>query len=186
MRTESMSAMQQAAMDRCGETGEVVLTPQEPSSISEPPAYPDGDVVGPCICGSWPGGKCLRCPPQRDVVAIVKAGGYVSDVEWECADSAPSHHAASVHTLGPWEVSGTSVIAADGGTICSTATFARPNAEDEANAVLIAKAPDMFEALEAIEFALSQGMPAAMVLDENSPIRDCIRASLTNPTEVSR
>ena len=36
----------------------------------EPVAYPDGDVVGPCICGSWPGGKCLKCPrittpPQR-------------------------------------------------------------------------------------------------------------------------
>lgn len=26
------------------------------------PAYPDGEVVGPCVCGSWPGGKCLRCP----------------------------------------------------------------------------------------------------------------------------
>jgi len=23
--------------------------------------YPAGDVVGPCICGSWPGGECLRC-----------------------------------------------------------------------------------------------------------------------------
>lgn len=27
------------------------------------PNYPKGDVAGPCICGSWPGGKCLRCPP---------------------------------------------------------------------------------------------------------------------------
>ena len=26
------------------------------------PAYPTGDVSGPCVCGSWPGGKCLRCP----------------------------------------------------------------------------------------------------------------------------
>lgn len=26
------------------------------------PDYPTGDVVGPCVCGSWPGGKCLRCP----------------------------------------------------------------------------------------------------------------------------
>lgn len=26
------------------------------------PPYPSGDVVGPCICGSWPGGECLRCP----------------------------------------------------------------------------------------------------------------------------
>lgn len=24
--------------------------------------YPDDIVVGPCICGSWPGGKCLKCP----------------------------------------------------------------------------------------------------------------------------
>ncbi len=28
----------------------------------EPVAYPEGDVVGPCVCGSWPGGKCLKCP----------------------------------------------------------------------------------------------------------------------------
>lgn len=26
------------------------------------PRYPTGEVVGPCVCGSWPGGKCLRCP----------------------------------------------------------------------------------------------------------------------------
>lgn len=25
------------------------------------PAYPRGEVVGPCVCGSWPGGKCLKC-----------------------------------------------------------------------------------------------------------------------------
>ena len=34
----------------------------------EPMEYPEGDVVGPCICGSWPGGKCLKCPritPQQ-------------------------------------------------------------------------------------------------------------------------
>ena len=41
----------------------------------EPVAYPDGDVVGPCICGSWPGGKCLKCPrittsPQRPRVVF--------------------------------------------------------------------------------------------------------------------
>lgn len=29
------------------------------------PAYPTGDVVGPCVCGSWPGGKCLRCKVIR-------------------------------------------------------------------------------------------------------------------------
>ena len=41
----------------------------------EPVAYPEGDVVGPCICGSWPGGKCLKCPrittpPQRPWVGL--------------------------------------------------------------------------------------------------------------------
>lgn len=25
------------------------------------PDYPNGEVVGPCVCGSWPGGECLRC-----------------------------------------------------------------------------------------------------------------------------
>ena len=28
------------------------------------PPYPEGDVPGPCICGSWPGGECLRCEVQ--------------------------------------------------------------------------------------------------------------------------
>lgn len=26
------------------------------------PPYPEGEVIGPCVCGSWPGGKCLHCP----------------------------------------------------------------------------------------------------------------------------
>lgn len=26
------------------------------------PRYPFGEVVGPCVCGSWPGGKCFKCP----------------------------------------------------------------------------------------------------------------------------
>lgn len=25
------------------------------------PAYPKGNVAGPCVCGSWPGGPCLKC-----------------------------------------------------------------------------------------------------------------------------
>lgn len=35
------------------------------------PPYPTGDVVGPCVCGSWPGGKCLRCP----VIPATSKGG---------------------------------------------------------------------------------------------------------------
>jgi len=26
------------------------------------PTWPQGIVVGPCVCGSWPGGPCLHCP----------------------------------------------------------------------------------------------------------------------------
>jgi hypothetical protein len=36
--------------------------PQPPATRSEAqPPYPEGEVVGPCVCGSWPGGRCLRC-----------------------------------------------------------------------------------------------------------------------------
>ena len=30
------------------------------------PDYPEGHVIGPCICGSWPGGPCLKCPPFKE------------------------------------------------------------------------------------------------------------------------
>lgn len=33
------------------------------SASAEPvqPPYPEGVVFGPCVCGSWPGGECLKC-----------------------------------------------------------------------------------------------------------------------------
>jgi hypothetical protein len=31
-------------------------------SLNTHPDYPIGSVIGPCICGSWPGGECLKCP----------------------------------------------------------------------------------------------------------------------------
>ena len=51
----------------------------------EPVAYPDGDVVGPCICGSWPGGKCLKCPrittpPQRKPLTEQEIGAILEDI----------------------------------------------------------------------------------------------------------
>lgn len=36
------------------------------------PDYPAGEVVGACICGSWPGGECLRCPPLTTEEAETK------------------------------------------------------------------------------------------------------------------
>jgi hypothetical protein len=95
------------------------------------------------------------------------------------------------HTPGPWWVTDSGV-RDRGGYICHTnppqhyqgqdERFAQESAERAANKLLIAAVPDMFEALEAIEFALGQGMPAAMVLDENSPIRDCLRAAIAKAT----
>ena len=33
----------------------------EPSMFGLP-EYPLGVVDGPCVCGSWPGGECFKCP----------------------------------------------------------------------------------------------------------------------------
>lgn len=32
------------------------------AKVEEVTPYPVGEVVGACVCGSWPGGECLRCP----------------------------------------------------------------------------------------------------------------------------
>ena len=37
--------------------------------------YPKGEVCGPCVCGSWPGGDCLRCPPTEEYLAAIRARG---------------------------------------------------------------------------------------------------------------
>lgn len=34
-----------------------------------PVNYPKGDIVGPCICGSWPGGECFQCTHTEDVLS---------------------------------------------------------------------------------------------------------------------
>jgi hypothetical protein len=60
--TEESSATQaQQALDKKAENARELGLDYEPAQ-QEPVAYPEGDVVGPCICGSWPGGKCLKCP----------------------------------------------------------------------------------------------------------------------------
>ena len=52
--------------DGCGSIEHVhesyVTLPPEALGL---PAYPTSDVVGACVCGSWPGGECLRCPTVR-------------------------------------------------------------------------------------------------------------------------
>lgn len=45
------------------------------------PDYPEGDVIGPCICGSWPGGKCLRCPVQNPPAAPASPPAESGEVE---------------------------------------------------------------------------------------------------------
>ena len=67
----------------------------------EPVAYPEGDVVGPCVCGSWPGGKCFKCPrittpPQRPWVGLtdeemeatfIECGGKWNGDYWRIEDA---------------------------------------------------------------------------------------------------
>lgn len=55
--------------DGCGEISGIHESALSRSHMPETfglPSYPEGEVVGPCVCGSWPGGKCLRCPVVRD------------------------------------------------------------------------------------------------------------------------
>jgi hypothetical protein len=64
----------------------------QPSPVQEPVAYPEGDVVGPCVCGSWPGGKCLKCPRITPPAAPVQepAGWQIcigNSPDWSWADS---------------------------------------------------------------------------------------------------
>lgn len=92
------------------------------------------------------------------------------------------------HTPGPWDAS---AINADlpltrighirpgvGGDSPCIALLAgtRPHAETSANARLIAAAPDLLDIIETIAVALARGYTTADVLDENSPVRDRIRA----------
>lgn len=46
------------------------------------------------------------------------------------------------------------------------------------DALLIASAPDLLEALDAIEYAICAGLSPAEVLDENSPLRDAARNAI--------
>jgi hypothetical protein len=83
---------------------------------------------------------------------------------------------------GPWDVSVGSIWGTSPWNarvrIAEVTHFSPMNGIDSvAHMHRISAVPEMFEAIEAIEFALGQGMPAAMVLDENSPIRDCLRAA---------
>jgi hypothetical protein len=64
--TQMLAALDNAGYDdtirNYGMQSEAITAAQEylAAPEQEPVAYPEGDVVGPC--GSWPGGKCLKCP----------------------------------------------------------------------------------------------------------------------------
>lgn len=58
----------------------------------------------------------------------------------------------SKHTPGPWQVvsGGISVDGADGSLICSMTEYKKPTPRQQANARLIAAAPELLEAVKAI------------------------------------
>lgn len=102
---------------------------------------------------------------------------------------------AAKHTPGPWAVNHAGdhtgitevfVYAPNCGVddVSVAADIVDPvtSMPSEANARLIASAPDLLEALEAIEYALRMNFSPATILDEGSPIREGIRAAIARAT----
>lgn len=63
--------------------------------------YPKGEVVGPCVCGSWPGGECLRC--AQLLSAAPQSDGWIS-----VKDRLPTHNYSVLGVVvdGPLVVAG--------------------------------------------------------------------------------
>lgn len=90
-------------------------------------------------------------------------------------------------TPGPWSThrEGHSTVYVDaplGGGVLQEVAACGPTAEgaeqQDANARLIAAAPELYEALEAVELACRMGIPPGEVLSLNSTIRLAARAAL--------
>lgn len=91
------------------------------------------------------------------------------------------------HTKGPWINLGNGDIVARSEDFCGgekdiASVFLTSNDEDEANAHLIAAAPDLLEALQSAERAMSNKHFAAEVLAHDSIVREMIRAAIANAT----
>ena len=61
-------------VDGGGPAREAIEALRQALAQPEQEPYPEGDIVGPCICGSWPGGECLKCKrieqPKREWVGL--------------------------------------------------------------------------------------------------------------------
>jgi len=96
----------------------------------------------------------------------------------------------SKHTPGPWaidwNVSRLDVFSGDAATLVASirrsAISAGIDETARANARLIAAAPDLLDVAETIELGIKRGYTPAELLDENSPIRDRIRAAIAKAT----
>jgi len=65
--------------------------PMVPPAAPGQPPYPEGNVIGPCVCGSWPGGPCLRCK-------------WIPAPPAPTADLCKRLRAQSGKAFGPWEL----------------------------------------------------------------------------------
>jgi predicted Fe-S protein YdhL (DUF1289 family) len=63
-------------VDGGGPAREAIEALRQALAQPEQEPYPEGDIVGPCICGSWPGGECLKCKrieqPKREWVGMTE------------------------------------------------------------------------------------------------------------------
>lgn len=89
----------------------------------------------------------------------------------------------TTHTQGPWipvvADGGPLVVAPDGYSICALSCFARPPAENLANAELVAMAPDLLGRLAELAGALRNGSDDDIVaaLDEAQTLIDLLAES---------
>jgi len=83
---------------------------------------------------------------------------------------------SGAHTPGPWigTINSHMVPEVKAGPITIATIWLPPVGDAFANQALIAAAPDAVAILQTIDQLLRGGVPASMMLDENSPTRDAI------------
>ena len=95
------------------------------------------------------------------------------------------YQASAKHTPGPWRASNSGVWA--GGKFVASVygddAECKPDARMQANAYLIAAAPEMFDVLEAIvRTADGRSLPGNLILDETCPLIVAARDILAKAT----
>lgn len=80
--TEEMCVRLGTAIEAAASAPAVADAAINPEDVGLPP-YPKDHVVGPCVCGSWPGGECLKCPVIPGSPAVIADTAGAKPVAWK-------------------------------------------------------------------------------------------------------